>query len=142
MNNQSISCLKKWRELREQAEVSDQPIELVKSFFQQKPSVSFHTDPCDPARWPEPWELIAENIFCDFTKILAICYTLQLTTKFTNSRLCIYTLRDKKNHKEFSVLFVDEHCISYQDFDISEKCLTSEHIVILSVNDMSRFENI
>lgn len=142
MTNDYVSLLREWRQLREQVEIVSDPIDLVKSFFHKKPTVSFHIDPYDSSRWPEPWQLIAEDSYCEFAKILGICYTLGLTTKFTNSAISIYTLRDKKNQKEFAVLFVDDNCITYQDCNITKKDLTSEHIVVLSHNDMSLLTNI
>ena len=139
MREDIVLLLQEWRDFREQLESESDPINLAKSFFRDKPIVSFHTDPYDSSRWPEPWQLIAENIYCEFTKILAIYYSLALTAKFSNSCISIYTLRDKKNHREFPVLYIDDQCVSYQDFDILEKDLTKNNIVILSHNDMSRF---
>lgn len=137
MKHDYISLLQEWKELRELVNNCPEPITLVKNYFDKKPTVDFHIDPHDPSRWPEPWELIKENIFCEFAKILAIYYTLRLTTQFSNKSFGIYTIRDKKNHKEFSVLFVDNTCVTYQEFDINKKDLTNEHIVILSFKDMS-----
>lgn len=141
MNIHQLNLLREWRDLRDYAQKSDDTVKIIKQFFETKPSVSFHTDPYTRSSWPEPWQLIYENTYCEFTKILAICYTLQLTTKFTGHSASIYIIRDSKNHKEYPVLYIGGICICFEQFDMSENDLTNSDFLILSKNTMSPMNN-
>ena len=57
--------------------------------------------------------MIEENRYCDFTKILAIYYTLQLTDRFSNSRFEIHITLDEKESVLRYLLFVDNLTIGY-----------------------------
>lgn len=141
MNIKQINLLREWREMRESAQKNENTVQLVKSFFEDKPTVSFHTDPYTKKSWPNPWQLIYEDTYCEFTKILAICYTLQLTTKFTGQPASIYIIRDIKNHKEYPVLYIGENCICFEHFDMDENNLTKSDFMILLKDAMSPINN-
>ena len=51
-----------WRELREGLEVSKDPIQDTIDFYNQAPTCLIAADPYTPSTWPDPWELIKENI--------------------------------------------------------------------------------
>ena len=78
--------LSKWREFRETLEDSPKPINDVVQFYRLAPTVSIHTDPFNNKTWPGPWELLHENQYCIFCKVLGMCYTLQLTESFKDSK--------------------------------------------------------
>jgi len=73
-----------WINLRNHLETSNDPLTEVSEFFQRLPKTKIYTDPYDQATWPTAWELINENIFCPFNRILGVCYTLQLCDKFNS----------------------------------------------------------
>jgi hypothetical protein len=35
-----------------------------------------HWDDCD--RWPNPWQLLETNVFCDLARALGMCYTIEM----------------------------------------------------------------
>lgn len=39
----------------------------------------YYLDPNEPKHWPDPWQLILENNYCDIAKSLGIVYTLYLS---------------------------------------------------------------
>jgi hypothetical protein len=43
------------------------------------PFIPYYLDPSDPTNWPDPWNLLIENYYCDLAKVLGIVYTLHLT---------------------------------------------------------------
>jgi len=83
--------------------------------YQKAPTVVIHTDPYNQQTWPGPWELILENQYCNFCKILGICYTLQLTESFKDNDFEIYIGIDKKNHKTYYLLSVNSNVIGFND---------------------------
>ena len=71
--------LQLWHDFRSQLETSLDPIQDTIEFYKTAPLNSIAADAWTQDSWPNPWELLEENNYCAFVKILAICYTLQLT---------------------------------------------------------------
>ena len=105
--------LLEWRALRNDIDQSEDPVRLCLEFWNNIPEVSIAADPYDQSRWPTPWEMIEENNFCLFVKILAICYTLQLTDKFSQMEFEINIVQDRKKQDVSYLLFFDTTCIGY-----------------------------
>lgn len=59
-------------------------IQSVAEFWQGCPFVPFYLEPDDPDEWPNPWELIAENYYCDLAKTLGMLYTIYFTVHEKN----------------------------------------------------------
>jgi len=72
--------LKSWVDLRNN--LTDKPLETqiveVDRFWQRAPIQTYylHTDFID--EWPNPWQLLSENIYCYYARALGIIYTLNL----------------------------------------------------------------
>lgn len=105
--------LRVWRQLRNDLETSTTPFEDVLGFWRMAPLGRPYADPYDSDSWPDPWELIHDNIFCEFLQILGICYTLQLTERFSTSSFEIHITLDKENDAIVYLLFVDNQAIGY-----------------------------
>jgi hypothetical protein len=100
-----------WREFRLGLETAEDPIQLAIDLFDRAPQVSFAADPYTPSTWPDPWEMIKENNYCDFVKMLAICYTLQLTDRFSLSHFEIHITHDKQRSSAEYLLFIDDRVV-------------------------------
>lgn len=100
-----------WRSFRESLETADNPIQLAIDFFKRAPQVSMAADPYTQSTWPDPWEMIKENSYCEFVKILAICYTLQLTDRFSQSHFEIHITQDKQRSSTDYLLFIDDRVV-------------------------------
>ena len=105
--------IRTWREFRISLETSETPFDDVIDFWNTAPMSSIACDPYDRNTWLTPWEMIKENKYCEFTKILAIYYTLQLTDRFSQSRFEIHIVLDKKESVMRHLLFVDNQAIGY-----------------------------
>ena len=103
-----------WREFREDLETTFDPLQKVIDFYNQAPRVSIHTDPWDENTWPSPWELINENQYCDFTRVLGMCYSLQLTERFKHSKFEIH-ISTENNLGYLYLLFIDNFVIGWDD---------------------------
>jgi len=70
-----------WREFRKNLRDVDRATALVATaeLWSRAPFVSHYLIPDDPQSWPEPWELLMDDIFCDTTIALGIVYTLALS---------------------------------------------------------------
>ena len=62
--------------------VTSLPIEqqciTIDKWWQDAPLVTHHLHPHDIDNWPDPWELLSENTYCEVARALGMCYTLYL----------------------------------------------------------------
>ena len=72
--------LQDWFQLRKS--VINLPIEqqciTIDEWWQHAPLVNHHLHPYDMENWPDPWELLSENTYCEVARALGMCYTLML----------------------------------------------------------------
>jgi hypothetical protein len=72
--------LQDWFRLRQliiNLSVEEQCIQ-VDQWWQQAPLVNHYLHPHDIDNWPNPWELLSENTYCEVARALGMCYTLLL----------------------------------------------------------------
>ena len=105
LNSKYENRLIEWRTLRDELEESEDPLRRCLEFWDDVPEVRIAADPYNRENWPGPWEMIEENNFCSFVKILAICYTLQLTERFSQSSFEINIVQDRNKQDVFYLLF-------------------------------------
>jgi hypothetical protein len=71
----------RWKRFRK--DISDMPLPgamvAVNDFWSSCPFTPFYLTPDAPDSWPDPWQLITENYYCDLAKVLGIVYTLHLS---------------------------------------------------------------
>jgi hypothetical protein len=104
-----------WRELRQHLENSTTPFDDVVEFFNHFPHVKVYTDPYDQSTWPTAWQLIEENEYCPFNMLLAVCYTLQLCTRFEKFNPKITVSVDKLSNSVYYMLFIDKLVYGFED---------------------------
>ena len=54
-----------WVDFRRTLEQSKDPIQDVIDNYNTAPTVSIHTDAWDQKSWPDPWQLLQENQYCE-----------------------------------------------------------------------------
>lgn len=102
-----------WSDFRNKLETSNDPIQDAIDFYNAAPTVSIHTDPWDKSTWPSPWELIQENQYCEFCRVLGLCYSLQLTERFSGDQFEIHIVIDSKNSATHYLLHVGNIVIGH-----------------------------
>jgi hypothetical protein len=80
-----------WHDLRHQSQVQE-PLTLlqnINSWWHQTPWCPYHLHWDDRDTWPDPWQLLSDNIYCDLARALGIMYTIVLTERpdLTNSSI-------------------------------------------------------
>jgi hypothetical protein len=69
-----------WANLRQQ--IQTQPAETalaqINAWWFQSTWRSYHLHWDDQQDWPDPWELLSDNIYCDIARGLGILYTISL----------------------------------------------------------------
>lgn len=99
--------VQQWRELRTTLETAVDPLQHAIDFYNTQHTAKVYLDPWDQSTWPTPWELLAENVYCAFAKILAIGYTLSMTSRFSSSTFELQVVIDQHRSTTDYLLIVD-----------------------------------
>ena len=115
--------LRIWREFRDGLEVSETPFEDVIAFYTNLPIVRYTVDPWGQSTWPSPWQLLEENLYCEFSIVLGMCFSLQLTERFKGSDFEIHICTNNEKSETLYLLFVDDICVNYKGRVVPRKDL-------------------
>ena len=72
-----------WNDLRNQSAGQDAltALQHINSWWHQTPWCPYHLHWDDQHTWPDPWQLLNDNIYCDLARALGIMYTMVLTDR-------------------------------------------------------------
>jgi hypothetical protein len=104
------------------------------------PFVSHYLTTDQIATWPNPWELVNDNYYCDLAKALGMVYTLYLTSHAIESTIEIY--RDEISKDNYNLVYIDggKYVLNYlHDEVINKKQIQSglKHIKSITTTDLS-----
>ena len=105
--------LSEWSTFREGLEDSKDPLQDVIDYYNKIPTASLQTDPYTPSTWPNPWELINENMYCDFCRVLGMCYSLQLTDRFSSEKFEIHIGINSQKSEHYYLLVVGDRVLGF-----------------------------
>lgn len=111
-----------WSEHRHNLDSFENPLEVLLEFWDHPPYVPFNrnVDPYNQRSWPTPWQIIIENKYDDFTKVLMMAWTLKLTNKFKDSVIEIKSYTDARKARQYNLVFIDNlYVINYTDNSIN-----------------------
>ena len=69
-----------WNSLRDRVRTQPKSTALseINAWWQQTPWRAYHLHWDDQVDWPDPWQLLSDNIYCDLARGLGILYTITL----------------------------------------------------------------
>jgi len=72
--------LESWTQLREQASTADAETALraINSWWFQTPWRAYHLHWDDQSAWPDPWQLLSDDLYCPLARGLGILYTITM----------------------------------------------------------------
>ena len=72
--------LESWAELRTQNRELplEKALQNINDYWQESPWQPYYLHWDDQPNWPDPWQLLSDNIFCDLARGLGILYTLSM----------------------------------------------------------------
>ena len=72
--------LESWTQLRQQASTADAETALraINSWWFQTPWRAYHLHWDDQAVWPDPWQLLSDDLYCPLARGLGILYTITM----------------------------------------------------------------
>jgi hypothetical protein len=103
-----------WKKLRSQLDKESDPLQTAIDFWETIPKVSRNLDPYDKTTWPDPWEMIEENVYCEFTATLAVGYTLMLSECGKDWHYEIQVGLDKNQSKLYYMLIVGDRVVGFE----------------------------
>lgn len=106
--------LRIWSDFRNSLENSRDPIQETIDFYSKAPLVNIVVDPYDKDTWLDPWQMIYENTYCNFSIILSIAYTLKLTERFSQSNFEIHICTDNSKSEVKYLLCVEDSVVGYR----------------------------
>lgn len=115
-NSYDTTRLQQWKEFRDSLENSATAFEDVAQFWSRTPFVSNYLDPFDSKFWPDPWQLVLDNKFDDLGIVLGMCYTLQLTERFKDSKFEIHMSMSQSKKDWRYLLLVDNDIVLNWNF--------------------------
>jgi hypothetical protein len=104
-----------WSEFRNSLETSETPYQDVIDFYKQTPLVSIHTDPWDRSTWPTAWELLHDNQYCEFCRVLGYYFSLQLTERFSNDIFEIHIITSKEKGYLYLLVVNQKWVLGYEE---------------------------
>jgi hypothetical protein len=102
--------LRSWRGFR--YSIGALPLELALQqtveLWSHCPFIPYHLDSKDPTSWPNPWQLLDDNIYCDLAKSLGIVYTMLLTEHRKNLEIEIRVYKDPETGYEYNLSWFNQ----------------------------------
>ena len=100
--------LVEWRSVRDSLETCNNPLQQVIEVYKKAPRIhNKDIDLWDQSTWLDPWQLINENGYTETCVLCGICYTLQLTERFSQSKFEIINSTNIETGETFQYLKVD-----------------------------------
>jgi hypothetical protein len=72
--------LESWNHLRDQVRnlSAEKTLEIINSWWFNVPWRPYYLHWDDQLNWPDPWQLLSDNHYCDLARALGILYTITL----------------------------------------------------------------
>ncbi len=105
-NSMPYERLRQWHDFRKTISLKslDQAVQDVCHLWSYAPFVKYYLTWDNLENWPNPWELMYENVYCDLAKALGITYTLYLTDHRPTVDIRIF--KDKESMEYYNLVYV------------------------------------
>jgi hypothetical protein len=99
--------LASWQLLRSSSETLALPEALtaINDWWQKTPWSAFYLHWDDVERWPDPWQLLEDDVYCDLTRGLGILYTLSMMDRADIIDASLILTND-----DYNVVTVNDSC--------------------------------
>ena len=128
--------LRAWFDFRNKLENDDTPFQSTLELYNKAPITSFRIDPYTPDTYPDPWELLDENLYDDFGYILGIGYTLRLTDRFSQEPIKITITQDNKRSCNYYLLHIQDKVIGFDREKIIDENELPKSLFIESIYEI------
>lgn len=100
--------LSRWKSFRQELSPLSFEEALIQTmnFWQSCPFIPFYLQVESTSNWPDPWQLIEENCYCDLAKCLGIVYTLHLSSHGEDLDPEIRIYYDRENYHTYHIAYL------------------------------------
>jgi hypothetical protein len=93
------SRLGAWADLRKEVQSMplEQALQTINTWWYQAPWTGYYLHWDDMLTWPDPWQLLSDNIYCDVARGLGILYTLTLLDHTDLTSIELILTEDNRN---------------------------------------------
>lgn len=91
--------LASWYNLREsvQSMPLNMALDTIDHWWQQTPWQPYYLHWDDLEKWPDPWQLLSDNVYCDVARGLGILYTITLLDRADTADAQLVLTEDSRN---------------------------------------------
>lgn len=102
--------LVRWRDFRNSLSglSLEQALQSTQEFWRSAPFSPYYLDAEQPLTWPDPWQLITENYYCDIAKALGIIYTIALSDHGKNLDIALSIYQDPATRHTYNLAIFDQ----------------------------------
>lgn len=76
---------------------TDQALSTIQGWWNLAPWQPYYLHWDDQADWPDPWQLLNDNVYCDLAKSLGILYTITLLDRADMTPADLVLTKDDRN---------------------------------------------
>ena len=119
-----------WKKFRNSIDKSQNPLEDTIKFWAMAPLVNKHLDVYRIDTWPDPWQIIKDGKYNDFTINLMIGHTLKLSERFNESQIEIRTYLDMDSKIVYNTCYIDNKVLNYPYGEVTSEEDIPNNIVL------------
>ena len=115
--------LSAWFEFRQKISVLsiEEAVDMTNELWKTAPISNQCYAVDQPSEWPDPWQLVVDNIYDDIAKALGMLYTITLSHKEISGEIRCY--RDRKLSHDFNLAWL-EHGKYVLNYDLGVRVNT------------------
>lgn len=125
-NQMPYERLRSWQAFRNSINEKsfEQALRATQHLWSYAPYVAHYLTTDQINIWPDPWELLYENYYCDLAKALGIVYTLYLSAHRPEMEIQIY--QDQNSKETYNLVFIEQG--KYVLNMVHDEVVNKEHI--------------
>lgn len=102
--------LENWKQFRRRIGTLpvDQALVECTDFWSRAPFTPFYLEHDNTNNWPDPWQLVYENYYCDLAKALGIVYTMYLSEHGATMSFVLRVYKDPKTQGQYNLVWIDD----------------------------------
>ena len=123
---------KRFRQRIDQLPLEEALIECS-AFWQNAPFTPFYLDYLNTEVWPDPWQLVYENYYCDLAIALGIVYTLHLCEHGSSIELALRIYEDPVTKHQFNLAWIDKgkYVLNFDASEIVNRTQVPDKLMLL-----------
>jgi hypothetical protein len=116
--------LKSWSNLRTEIQTIplDQALHMINDWWYEAPWSGYYLHWGDTLTWPNPWQLLSDNIYCDVARGLGILYTIKLLDRQDLISAELVLTEDDRN---LVLVNEEKYALNWDNTIIVNNCLTN-----------------